>query len=294
MKTIHYSPLSTLNYPFSIIKMTQQIPDTCTFDGRRWEITDWDGNYEECIPSNEAFGIETTSPHTANWSGRIDHFLVFKDQLYLAKMEVTLPEDFDPKRLKRYRREVVTRYEPMVCFDSKGERETIREDRLNILFFDDMAIPFTGTLHLLGPYIDGWEIPEIAAEDEPDERELRLKFECGKLIESDKNEPELLAIEASKFESLWDYCTSNNRLVPMPQQWNELYKMLRNTHQKPSGGWEPPLPLILAAWQQSTPAEKQLRFKGHLKWADEQNQLELIEAFLSSLPETNWCHFGEE
>ena len=94
-------------------------------------------------------------------------------------------------------------------------------------------------------------------------------------------------------DSLWDYCTASNRLVPMPERWNTLYGMLRNTRQKPSGGWEPPLPLILAAWHHSMPIEKQLRFKEHLAWAEKQGQLEEVAAFLHSLPEEQWCHFGE-
>jgi hypothetical protein len=94
-------------------------------------------------------------------------------------------------------------------------------------------------------------------------------------------------------DTLWELCTANNRLVPMPSQWNELYGMLKNTRQKPSGGWEPPLPLILGAWHHSMPIEKQLRFKEHLEWAQEQGQLEEIGAFLRSLPETQWCHYGE-
>lgn len=98
---------------------------------------------------------------------------------------------------------------------------------------------------------------------------------------------------SSAFESVWAYCISKNRLVPMPPQWNELYKMLRNTGQKPSGGWEPSLPLILAAWQNSMPIEKQLRFKEHLKWAEQQHQLTEIDKYLRALPESQWCHFGE-
>lgn len=96
-----------------------------------------------------------------------------------------------------------------------------------------------------------------------------------------------------KFNFIWDYCTSNNRLVPMPPQWNELYDLLKNTRQMPSDGWEPPLPLMLAAWHHSTPIEKQLRFKEHLQWAQTQGQLEDIGAFLRSLPESQWCHFDE-
>jgi hypothetical protein len=99
--------------------------------------------------------------------------------------------------------------------------------------------------------------------------------------------------ESNTFESQWDYCTSENRLVPMPPQWSELFKMLRNTRQKPSGGWEPPPPLILAAWHHTMPIEKALRFKEHLKWAEEQQQLDEIEAFIRALPEDRWCHYGE-
>jgi hypothetical protein len=86
------------------------------------------------------------------------------------------------------------------------------------------------------------------------------------------------------FDSLWAFCTANHRLVPMPPQWNQLYyRLLKNTRQKPSGGWEPSLPLILAAWHTTMPIEKQLRFKEHIQWAH----------YLRSLPEDQWCHFGE-
>ncbi|MFI5165240.1 MAG: hypothetical protein ACHQQS_01325 [Thermoanaerobaculales bacterium] len=94
-------------------------------------------------------------------------------------------------------------------------------------------------------------------------------------------------------DSLWEYCTQNSRLVPLPQQWNLLFQMLKNKQQKPTGGWEPPLPLILAAWHHSMPIEKQLRFKEHIEWAQRQGQLEEIGVFLRSIPEAQWCHFGE-
>ena len=95
------------------------------------------------------------------------------------------------------------------------------------------------------------------------------------------------------FESLWSYCTAANRLVPQPTLWSELYSKLRHTRQKPSGGWEPPLPLILAAWQHSMPIEKQLRFKEHLRWAALEGQLDEIGACLRALIEDQWAHFGE-
>lgn len=94
-------------------------------------------------------------------------------------------------------------------------------------------------------------------------------------------------------EALLAYCTDHHRLVPMPAQWSKLYGMLKNTRQKPSGGWEPPLPLILGAWDHSPPAEKQLRFKEHLHWAEAQGQLQEISTFLRALPENEWLHLGE-
>jgi hypothetical protein len=95
--------------------------------------------------------------------------------------------------------------------------------------------------------------------------------------------------ESSNFKSLWDYCTSENRLVPMPSEWNDLFNMLR----KSSGGMLPPRPLILAAWHHTIPIEKALRFREHIKWAEEQQQLDEIEAFIHALPEDRWCHYGE-
>ncbi len=100
--------------------------------------------------------------------------------------------------------------------------------------------------------------------------------------------------EDGKFDILWEYCTINDRFCPMPDAWNRLYGMLRNTVQKPTGGWEPPLPLILAAWHVSTPISKQLRFLNHLAWAEAQGQLDEIGEYLRSLEEREWCHFDED
>ena len=94
-------------------------------------------------------------------------------------------------------------------------------------------------------------------------------------------------------DTLWEFCAANNRLVPLPPQWNALYGMLKNTRQLSSGGWEPPLPLMLGAWHHSMPIEKQLLFKEHLQWAQAQDQLPEVGAFLRFLPENQWCHFGE-
>ena len=92
-------------------------------------------------------------------------------------------------------------------------------------------------------------------------------------------------------ESLWEYCQVNNRAIP--KDWNGHYNKLKNRTQKPSGGWEPPLPLILAAWDTTMPLEKHLRFRQHLEWAERQDQLDEIGSYLRGLSEDDWFHFGE-
>jgi len=44
-------------------------------------------------------------------------------------------------------------------------------------------------------------------------------------------------------ENLIEYCRANDRVCPL-----KLWKKLPHRVQTSGGGWEPPLPLILAAW----------------------------------------------
>jgi hypothetical protein len=102
-----------------------------------------------------------------------------------------------------------------------------------------------------------------------------------------------MSIDTETFDSLWAYCTENNRMVPMPQEWTKLHSMLANRRKKASGGWQPPLPLILAAWNCTMPIEKQLRFREHIEWAADQKQLDEVGTFLRALSEEKWVYFGE-
>lgn len=90
------------------------------------------------------------------------------------------------------------------------------------------------------------------------------------------------------FNTLWKYCTENNRLCPMPMKWNDLFEMLKN--KTPEG---PSLPLILAGWEHTVPLQKSLVFQGHIQWASDNNQIEEIGIYLRSLPEEDWAHYGE-
>lgn len=162
--------------------MTAQIPDTCTFDGRKWAVEHWDGDYA-VVPINEFLGIETLSASSANWSGRIDHFVVFKDKLYLLKIEVNLPQDLQLALPSGAQREVLVRYEKMHVFDKDGERDVIREHRFEYLVFHNLPVPYTGDLLLTYPCIDYWDQPYDTEDDEDeDRRALVLSFEGGELM----------------------------------------------------------------------------------------------------------------
>ena len=100
-----------------------------------------------------------------------------------------------------------------------------------------------------------------------------------------------MMVSNETLESLGEYCSAKDRVIP--KDWNKLWQMLRSRRQKTSGGWEPPLPLILAAWHETTPEEKQLRFKEHLQWAADHDQLIEIGLYLRSLSEGQWIHNDE-
>lgn len=85
-----------------------------------------------------------------------------------------------------------------------------------------------------------------------------------------------------------DYCKDSNRICPIPQRWNELFKLLRDKKPK-----EPSAPLILAAWWETSAIDKQIRFFQHLEWADKKGQLDEISAFIYSLAENEWHHLGD-
>lgn len=86
--------------------------------------------------------------------------------------------------------------------------------------------------------------------------------------------------------------TRDGRVCPQPQEWNRLYELLPNRG-RVGYGWEPALPLILAAWYDTPAILKMARLREHIEWAEEQGALSQVHAFLLSLPEEKWHHLGE-
>ncbi len=93
-------------------------------------------------------------------------------------------------------------------------------------------------------------------------------------------------------ESLVAYCRENNRVCPLPQQWKRLWEMLPNRTQV-GAGWQPPLPLILAAWFDTPAMLKMLRLAEHIEWAAHHGALDPAAQFLRELREEDWYHIGE-
>ena len=93
-------------------------------------------------------------------------------------------------------------------------------------------------------------------------------------------------------DDLIAYCRENNRVCPNPNPWNEVWKILPDRKQI-GAGWEPPLPLILAAWYDTPAMSKMLRLAEHIQWADNHGALPQVAAFLRNLREEDWHHIGE-
>lgn len=86
--------------------------------------------------------------------------------------------------------------------------------------------------------------------------------------------------------------TQDSRVCPLPQEWNKLYELLPGKR-RAGNGWEPALPLILAAWHDTPAMRKMLRLREHIEWASTHGALAAVGEFLASLPEEQWLHLGE-
>lgn len=89
---------------------------------------------------------------------------------------------------------------------------------------------------------------------------------------------------AKTTEELIAYCRENGRVCPQPRVWSDLWQMLPSKKQH-GARWEPPVPLILAAWYDTPAILKMARLAEHIRWAEQHGCLEPVEEFLHSLME---------
>lgn len=94
------------------------------------------------------------------------------------------------------------------------------------------------------------------------------------------------------FTGLIEYCCEKERGCPKPHYWNVLWEMLPK-HSRIGGRWEPPVPLILAAWGYTTNLEKMDRLTEHICWADKHGKLFEVDNYLRNIQETDWHHLSD-
>lgn len=85
----------------------------------------------------------------------------------------------------------------------------------------------------------------------------------------------------------------NNRVCPLPARWQQLYDMLPGKTRS-SAGWQPPPPLLGAAWNDTPSIPKRMCFREHLEWAETHGCLQQVFSLMKSLPEHEWYHMGEK
>ena len=93
-----------------------------------------------------------------------------------------------------------------------------------------------------------------------------------------------------KIDLLIKYVQSNGRVCPMPNYWNTLWQMLPDHTQKENGGWSPSVPLILAAWWDTSAEEKRQRLIQHIEYAADHDVLDKIDDFLRELSPDKWAY----
>jgi hypothetical protein len=88
-------------------------------------------------------------------------------------------------------------------------------------------------------------------------------------------------------EELIADASKDGRVCPQPKAWNCLWELLPD-RRRIGVGWEPPLPLILAAWSNSSDDSKRERFHLHLRWADKHGAIDTVASLLSKMKPEDW------
>jgi hypothetical protein len=88
-------------------------------------------------------------------------------------------------------------------------------------------------------------------------------------------------------EELVAEATKDRRVCPQPMVWNRLWELLPD-RRRVGVGWEPPLPLILAAWWEASDGDKRSRFHSHLRWACDHGAVESVANLLISMRLEDW------
>lgn len=95
-------------------------------------------------------------------------------------------------------------------------------------------------------------------------------------------------VTQERLNQLIEFVQDEGRVCPLPQKWNELWNLL--PARRVGAGWEPALPLILAAWWESSAAQKRNRLADHIRFAAESGVLDSVEQCLRNLRPDEWAY----
>lgn len=98
-------------------------------------------------------------------------------------------------------------------------------------------------------------------------------------------------IENELEDELLLFVQDNNRVCPVPPEWNKLFQLLPGSTD--TDKVDKPYPLILNAWWYSSDNDKRNRLKDQIHWAKEHNGLIEITDYLLTLTESDWMHVKE-
>lgn len=99
---------------------------------------------------------------------------------------------------------------------------------------------------------------------------------------------------SNKLEDLMEFSTSNDRVCPTPDAWNNLCRELRRESKARNISENLPRPLILSAWWGTNDALKQQRLIEQIRYSEKHGFLEKTSDFLRSLNEDDWHHCSKE
>lgn len=91
----------------------------------------------------------------------------------------------------------------------------------------------------------------------------------------------------NKLEALLAYVQEDGRICPQPPQWKKLWEILPDK-QRDGSGWNPPLPLILGSWGETTGTEKMLRLREHIEYAASHGEIDSVDSYLRRLLQSQW------
>jgi hypothetical protein len=94
------------------------------------------------------------------------------------------------------------------------------------------------------------------------------------------------------FNDLLAYVQQKGRVCPIPDRWNALWNMLP-AKRHIGDQWQPAVPLILAAWRNSSTSMKRERLADHIRHAHKHGVLADVDRYLRSLSQAEWAYVDE-